>query len=109
MMAGALGMAAAENKLSVGYGAEAGDMDADACSASCEKNCKNSFVLCRNEPSRKRARRAGHPQRRRHRHGLDVRARAARARARSCCATQGWDGETPVLAVVSRSIRSGGR
>ena len=52
MMAGAIGMAAAEGKVSVGYGAEAGEM-APSLRRFVEKNCKNSFVLCRNEPSRK--------------------------------------------------------
>ncbi|HMI93483.1 MAG TPA: hypothetical protein VK509_19055, partial [Polyangiales bacterium] len=50
MMAGALGMANAENKVSVGYGAEAGDMS-PSLKRFVEKNCKNSLVLCRNEPS----------------------------------------------------------
>ena len=84
---GALGMADAENKLSVGYGAEAGEM-APSLRRFVEKHCKNSFVMCRNEPSRKRARRARHPQRRRRRHRLDVRARAPVARAPSSCASR---------------------
>jgi polysaccharide pyruvyl transferase WcaK-like protein len=52
MMAGSIGMAAAEKKLSVGYGAEAGEM-APSLRRFVEKNNKNSFVLCRNVPSRK--------------------------------------------------------
>src|SRR4051812_23023616 len=44
MMAGAIGMAAAENKLSVGYGAEAGAME-PSLQRFVEKNCKQSFVL----------------------------------------------------------------
>ncbi|MEY4513289.1 MAG: hypothetical protein RLZZ450_5411, partial [Pseudomonadota bacterium] len=50
-MAGALGMANAEGKVSVGYGAEAGEM-APSLRRFVEKHCKNSFVMCRNEPSR---------------------------------------------------------
>ncbi len=50
-MAGALGMAAAENKLSVGYGAEAGHMS-PALRKFVRKHCKRSLVICRNEPSR---------------------------------------------------------
>ncbi len=50
-MAGALGMAAAEKKLSVGYGAEAGAMN-PPLKKFVEKNCRDSFVICRNEPSR---------------------------------------------------------
>ncbi|MCE9625926.1 MAG: hypothetical protein K8R69_10840 [Deltaproteobacteria bacterium] len=51
MMAGALGLASAENKLSVGYGAEAGAMD-ESLRDFVEKYCSKSLVLCRNEASR---------------------------------------------------------
>lgn len=51
MMAGALGMAAAENKLSVGYGAEAGAMSS-ALRDFVKKHCRHSLVQCRNHPSR---------------------------------------------------------
>jgi polysaccharide pyruvyl transferase WcaK-like protein len=51
MMAGALGLAAAENKLSVGYGAEAGEM-VPALRDFVRKHCRSSLVICRNEPSR---------------------------------------------------------
>ena len=51
MMAGALGMACAEHKLSVGYGAEAGAMS-PALRDFVKKHCKHSLVQCRNEPSR---------------------------------------------------------
>ena len=52
LMAGSLGMAAVENKLSVGYGAEAGAMD-DGLSHFVRKHCAQSLVICRNDPSRK--------------------------------------------------------
>jgi polysaccharide pyruvyl transferase WcaK-like protein len=52
MMAGALGMASVEGKLSVGYGAEAGAMD-DSLMSFVRKYCQKSLVICRNEPSRK--------------------------------------------------------
>jgi polysaccharide pyruvyl transferase WcaK-like protein len=52
LMAGSLGMAAVEGKLSVGYGAEAGYMD-DGLSHFVRKHCQQSLVICRNEPSRK--------------------------------------------------------
>ena len=52
MMAGALGLASVEGKLSVGYGAEAGDMD-DSMQRFVRKHCQRSLVICRNEPSRK--------------------------------------------------------
>jgi polysaccharide pyruvyl transferase WcaK-like protein len=51
MMAGALGMANAEGKVSVGYGAEAGAMS-DGLSRFVENACSKSLVICRNEPSR---------------------------------------------------------
>ena len=49
-MAGTLGMAAAENKLSVGYGAEAGHMTKSLRNF-VRKYCADSLVLCRNRPS----------------------------------------------------------
>ena len=51
-MAGALGLANAENKVSVGYGAEAGNMT-PALRDFVRDACKKSLVICRNEPSRK--------------------------------------------------------
>ena len=51
MMAGALGMAAAENKLAVGYGAEAGAMS-PALRDFVKRHCQHALVQCRNEPSR---------------------------------------------------------
>lgn len=52
LMAGALGMASVEGKLSVGYGAEAGAMD-ESLQRFVRKHCGQSLVICRNEPSRK--------------------------------------------------------
>ena len=51
MMAGSLGMAAAENKLAVGYGAEAGAMS-PALRDFVKKHCRHALIQCRNEPSR---------------------------------------------------------
>jgi len=51
MMAGALGIAAVENKLGVGYGAEAGSMT-PAMRDFVKKHCKHALIQCRNEPSR---------------------------------------------------------
>jgi polysaccharide pyruvyl transferase WcaK-like protein len=47
MMIGALGIAAAQNKLSVGYGAEAGAMD-PLLQKMCHRFCRSSFVITRN-------------------------------------------------------------
>jgi polysaccharide pyruvyl transferase WcaK-like protein len=52
LMAGSLGMASVEGKLSVGYGAEAGHMD-ESLRGFVRKHCSRSLVICRNEPSRK--------------------------------------------------------
>jgi polysaccharide pyruvyl transferase WcaK-like protein len=51
MMIGSLGIAAAQNKLSVGYGAEAGDMDR-LLRAMCRRYCGESLVITRNTESR---------------------------------------------------------
>jgi len=51
MMIGSLGIAAAQNKLSVGYGAEAGDMDR-LLRAMCRRYCGESMVITRNTESR---------------------------------------------------------
>ena len=51
MMIGSLGIAAAENKLSVGYGAEAGYMDSPIAKM-CARYCQNSLIITRNEESR---------------------------------------------------------
>jgi len=50
-MIGSLGIAAAQNKLSVGYGAEAGDMDS-LLRSMCRRYCGESLVITRNTESR---------------------------------------------------------
>jgi len=50
MMVGSLGIAAAQNKLSVGYGAEAGAMD-PLIERMCRRYCAESFIITRNEES----------------------------------------------------------
>ena len=96
LMAGALGMANAQNKLSVGYGAEAGAMDA-SLRAFVRRTCQGSYVVVRNRASADVLT------------GLGVRSflgtdtawtfdPAPPARARGLLRDAGWDGE-PVLAV----------
>jgi polysaccharide pyruvyl transferase WcaK-like protein len=97
MMAGAIAMAAAENKISVGYGAEAGHM-APSLRRFVEKNCKNSFVLCRNEPSRRVLDELGI----RNVGGTDTAwtfEPAPLSRGAQLLREAGWDGEAPVLAI----------
>ncbi|MFT3925983.1 MAG: polysaccharide pyruvyl transferase family protein [Myxococcales bacterium] len=97
MMASAMGLAAAERKLSVGYGAEAGSMDEplrDFVSA----QCRNSLVICRNEPSRRVLSELGV----RTLTGTDTAwtfRPAPAARGAQLLRAAGWDGRQKVLAV----------
>ncbi len=50
LMAGALGLANAQDKLAVGYGGEAGKME-PALEARVRRYCRDTLVLCRNEAS----------------------------------------------------------
>src|SRR6478672_12242361 len=60
MMIGSLGIAAAQNKLSVGYGAEAGHMD-PMIAKMCARYCKESLIITRNDESRTILRELGVP------------------------------------------------
>lgn len=97
MMTGALGIAAAQNKLSLAYGAEAGAMDWHVAKL-VGRYCKESFVITRNPESQQVLGKLGvatelgtdtawtfepHPKA----YGDEVLRKA------------GWDGEMPVLAV----------
>jgi len=97
MMAGALGLAAVENKLSVGYGAEVGDM-LPALRDFVRKRCKQSLIICRNEPSRRLL------------EGMGIRARggadtawtfepAPLARGKQLLRAAGWDGAQKLLVI----------
>ena len=97
MMAGALGVANVEGKLSVGYGAEAGEMDAPLLEF-VRRRCRQSLIICRNEPSRELLA------------GMGVRALggtdtawtfepAPASRGAQLLQERGWDGERPVLVV----------
>ncbi len=97
MMIGSLGMASAENKLSVGYGAEAGHMDR-LLARMCGRYCSESLILTRNEESRGVLRELGIPTEA----GTDT------AWTFEPCAPEygqkvlrdlGWDGRQPVLVV----------
>jgi polysaccharide pyruvyl transferase WcaK-like protein len=97
MMIGSLGIAAAQNKLSVGYGAEAGHMD-PLVAKMCGRYCRNSFVITRNEESRTVLRELGVPTEL----GTDT-AWTFEPRppeyGQSVLRKVGWDGRTPVLVV----------
>ena len=97
MMIGSLGIAAAENKLSVGYGAEAGHMD-PLLAKMCSRYCKNSFIITRNEESRTVLRELGVPTEL----GTDT-AWTFEPRppeyAQTVLRQVGWDGHKPILVV----------
>jgi polysaccharide pyruvyl transferase WcaK-like protein len=97
MMIGSLGIAAAQNKLSIGYGSEAGHMD-PVVRKMCARYCKNSLVITRNEESRTVLRDLGVPTEL----GTDT-AWTFDPRppeyGRSVLRQVGWDGQTPVLVV----------
>jgi polysaccharide pyruvyl transferase WcaK-like protein len=97
MMIGSLGIAAAENKLSVGYGAEAGQMD-PLVAKMCGRYCRNSLVITRNDESRKILRELGVPTEL----GTDTAWTFEPLGAeygQKALRDVGWDGKTPVLVV----------
>jgi polysaccharide pyruvyl transferase WcaK-like protein len=97
MMIGSLGIAAAQNKLSVGYGGEAGQMD-PLLAKMCGRYCKNSLVITRNEESRTLLRELGVPTEL----GTDTAWTFEPKPAeygQSVLRQVGWDGRTPVLVV----------
>jgi len=97
MMIGSLGIAAAENKLSVGYGGEAGYMDAPV-RRMCARYCRDSLIITRNEESRTVLRELGVPTEL----GTDTAwtfPPQPPDYGRKVLHDAGWDGETPVLVV----------
>src|SRR5438309_7608422 len=97
MMIGSLGSAAAQNKLSVGYGAEAGAMD-PLVAKMCGSYCRNSLVITRNEESRTVLRELGVPTEL----GTDTAWTFEPHPAeygKKALREAGWDGSKPVLVV----------
>src|SRR5450631_1549204 len=97
MMIGSLGIAAVENKLSVGYGAEAGHMD-PLVAKMCGRYCRNSLVITRNEESRTVLRELGVPTELGTDTAWTFEPRPAEF-GQSVLRQVGWDGKTPVLVV----------
>ena len=97
MMIGSLGIAAAQNKLSIGYGGEAGQMDS-LLAKMCGRYCKESLIITRNEESRTLLRDLGVPTEL----GTDT-AWTFEPKppeyGQSVLRQVGWDGRTPVLVV----------
>ncbi|HZR57700.1 MAG TPA: polysaccharide pyruvyl transferase family protein [Terriglobales bacterium] len=97
MMIGSLGIAAAQNKLSVGYGGEAGHMD-PPIRKMCARYCRNSLVITRNEESRTVLRELGVPTEL----GTDTAwtfEPHPPEYGEKALRQVGWDGSTPVLVV----------
>jgi polysaccharide pyruvyl transferase WcaK-like protein len=97
MMIGSLGIAAAQNKLSVGYGSEAGHMD-PLLTKMCARYCKDSFIITRNEESRAILRELGVPTEL----GTDTAwtfEPLPPDYGRKTLRQLGWDGAAPVLVV----------
>ena len=97
MMIGSLGIAAAENKLSIGYGGEAGHMDSSVRKM-CARFCKESLIITRNEESRNVLRELGVPTEL----GTDTAwtfEPLPPEYGRQVLRDHGWDGSKPVLVV----------
>jgi polysaccharide pyruvyl transferase WcaK-like protein len=97
MIVGSLGTAAAQNKLAVGYGSEAGYMD-PLVAKMCGRYCKNSLIITRNEESRTLLRKLGVPTEL----GTDTAwtfEPLPSEYGRKALQDAGWDGKLPVLIV----------
>jgi polysaccharide pyruvyl transferase WcaK-like protein len=97
MFIGALGIASVENKLSVGYGAEAGYMD-PLLEKMCARYCRRSLIIARNEESQAVLSRLAVPSEA----GTDTAwtfEPYPPEYGRKTLRELGWDGRTPVLAV----------
>jgi polysaccharide pyruvyl transferase WcaK-like protein len=97
MMIGSLGLAAAQNKLSVGYGGEAGHMD-PLLAKMCGRYCRNSLIITRNEESRTLLRELGVPTELGTDTAWTFEPRSAEY-GQSVLRQVGWDGHAPVLVV----------
>jgi len=96
LMVGALGVAAAENKIAVGYGGEAGAMD-EALEALVRRYLPETLIITRNEESRNVLGRLGVSSRL----GTDTAWTfdVPPHRGQKMLEDAGWDGRMPVLAV----------
>jgi polysaccharide pyruvyl transferase WcaK-like protein len=97
MMIGALGIAAAQNKPSVAYGAEAGEMD-PLLQKMCKRFCRDSLVITRNIESQSILGKLGVPTEL----GTDTAwtfEPLGPEYGRKALLDAGWDGNLPVLAV----------
>ncbi len=96
MMIGALGLASAQNRLSVGYGGEAGHMD-PLVEKLCRRYCRGSVVITRSEESQALLGKLGIPTEL----GTDTAwtfEPLGPPYGQKALRDAGWDGVTPVLA-----------
>jgi polysaccharide pyruvyl transferase WcaK-like protein len=97
MMIGTLGIASAQNKLSIAYGAEAGAMD-PLIQKMCSRYCRNSLVITRNVESQAVLGKLGVPTEL----GTDTAwtfEPLGPEYATKTLRDAGWDGVTPILAI----------
>lgn len=96
LMVGALGLAAAENKIAVGYGGEAGAMD-PSLEAMVKRYCRDALIIARNANSREVLGRLGIESRA----GTDTAwtFTVDTVQGEKLLREAGWDGEQPVLAL----------
>src|SRR6202046_2775479 len=97
MMIGALGIASAQNKLSIAYGAEAGAMD-PLLQKMCQRYCRDSLIITRNVESQGVLGKLGVPTEL----GTDTAwtfEPLGPEYGRKALRDAGWNGTTPVLAV----------
>jgi len=97
MSIGALGIASAENKLSVGYGGEAGAMD-PMLEKMCGHYCRRSLIITRNEESQAILSKLGVPTELGTDTAWTFEPHPAEV-GRKALSAAGWDGRTPVLAI----------
>ena len=97
MMIGSLGIAAAQNKLSIGYGGEAGHMD-PLLAKMCGRYCRNSLIITRNEESRTLLSELGVPTELGTDTAWTFEPRPAEY-GHNILRQVGWDGRVPVLVV----------
>jgi polysaccharide pyruvyl transferase WcaK-like protein len=98
MMIGALGIASAQNKLSIAYGAEAGEMD-PLLQKMCKRYCAESLVITRNVESQEVLGKLGVATELGADTAWTFEPSVGPEYGRKALLDAGWDGSTPVLAV----------